>query len=164
MVFKKIHKPGNPLRPIVSFYSTPVSALHKQLSIIVKPLTMSKLRLKNFEDFPDRFRHDIDPEFGYCCSLDVKSLYTTSTCDMHAGVNITMKNLRSHPEMLPANITPEGINSLLNFSLDDTYLEYDSRIFRQNIGGPMASPLTVTLAEIHVTYILYTYILYIIVA
>ena len=123
---------------------------------------MSKLRLKNFEDFLDRFRHDIDPEFGNYCSLDVKSLYTT--CDMHAGVNITMKNLRSHPEMLLANITPEGITSLLNFSLDDTYLEYDSRIFRQNIGGPMASPLTVTLAEIHVTYILYTYILYIIAA
>ena len=25
----KIHKPGNPLRPIVSFYGTPLSALHK---------------------------------------------------------------------------------------------------------------------------------------
>ena len=42
----KIHKPGNPLRPIASFYGTPLSALHKQLSDVLKPLNRSKLRLK----------------------------------------------------------------------------------------------------------------------
>ena len=31
----KIHKSGNPLRPIVSFYGTPLSALHKQLAHIL---------------------------------------------------------------------------------------------------------------------------------
>ena len=51
----KIHKPGNPLRPIVSFYDTPLSALHKQLSNILQPLTQSNLRLKNPEDFLDKF-------------------------------------------------------------------------------------------------------------
>ena len=147
----KIHKPGNPLRPIVSFYGTPLSALHKQLSDALKPLTMSKLRLKNTEDFLDKFRHHIDPEFAYYCSLDVKSLYTT--CDMHAAVEIAMEKLSNHPDILPVNITPEGIHSLLNFSLDNTYLQFGSRFFRQNIGGPMGSPLTVALAEIRVTYI-----------
>ena len=62
---------------------------------------------------------------------------------MHAAVNITMEKLRSHPEILPVNITAEGIHSLLNFSLDNSYLEFDSHFFRQNIGGPMGSPLTV---------------------
>ena len=52
----KIHKPGNPLRPIVSFYDTPLSALHKQLSEVLKPLTLSELRLKNTEDFLTKFR------------------------------------------------------------------------------------------------------------
>ena len=85
----KIHKPGNPLRPIVSFYGTPLSALNKQLSDVLKPLTRSKLRLKNAEDFLDKFRHDIDPGFAYYCSLDVKSLYTT--CNMFAAVEIAMK-------------------------------------------------------------------------
>ena len=72
---------------------------------------------------------------------------------MHAAVNITMEKLRSHPEILPVNITAEGIHSLLNFSLDNSYLEFDSHFFRQFIGGPMGSPLTVALAEIRVTYI-----------
>ena len=109
----KIHKPGNPLRPIVSFHSTPLSALHKQLSIVLKPLTQSRLRLTNTEDFLNKFRRDSDSEHGYHCSLDVKSLYTT--CDMHEAVDIAMEKLRSNPGILLANIIPEGINSLLNF-------------------------------------------------
>ena len=96
-----------------------------------------------------KFRHDIDPEFAYYCSLDVKSLYTT--CDMHAAVEIAMEKLRKHPDILPVNIPPEGIHSLLNFSLDNTYLQFGSCFFRQNIGDPMGSPLTVALAEIRVT-------------
>ena len=147
----KIHRSGNPLRPIVSFYGTPLSALHKQLSIVLKPLTQSKLRLTNTEDFLNKFRQDSDSEHGYHCSLDVKSLYTT--CDMHAAVDIAMDKLRSNPGILPANITPEGINSLLNFSLDNSCLGFNSQFFRQNIGGPIGSPLTVALAEIRVSYI-----------
>ena len=111
----------------------------------------SSLRLKNTEDFLDKFRQDIDPAYGYFCSLDVKSLYTS--CNMHAAVDIVMEKIRINPEILPTNITPEGNNSLLHFSLDNAYLEYNSLFFRQNIGGPMGSPLTVALAEIRVSYI-----------
>ena len=42
---------GNPIRPIASFYDTLLSALHKQLSEVLKPLTLSDIRLKNSEDF-----------------------------------------------------------------------------------------------------------------
>ena len=93
----------------------------------------------------------MDPAHGYYCSLDVKSLYTS--CNMHTAVDIVMEKIRSNLEILPANITPEGINSLLHFSLDNAYLEFDSLFYRQNTGGPMGSPLTVALAEIRVSYI-----------
>ena len=147
----KIHKPGNLLRPIVSFYGTPLSVLHKQLSNILQPLTQSNHRLKNPEDFLDKFRQNMDPANDYYCSLEVKSLYTS--CNMHIAVDIVMEKIKSNPEILPANITPEGIYSLLNFSLDNAYLEFDSLFYRQNIGGPMGSPLTVALAEIRLRYI-----------
>ena len=52
----KIHKPANPIRPIVFFYDTPLSALHKQLSEVLKPLILSDIRLKNSEDFLNKFR------------------------------------------------------------------------------------------------------------
>ena len=76
----KIHKPGNPIRPIVSFYCTPLSSLHKQLSIILKPLTTSPIRLKDSQEFVNHLKNDTDPNYSYFCSLDVKSLYTN--CDM----------------------------------------------------------------------------------
>ena len=144
----KIHKPGNPLRSIVSFYNTPLSALHKQLSEILKPLTLSNIRLKN-EDFVTKFRFHIDHNHSYYCSLDVKSLYTT--CDMRKAVDTVMDHLYLNPSILPPDLTPEGIKSLLNFSLDNAYCEFDNQFYKQITGGPMGSPLTVTLAEIRVT-------------
>ena len=93
----------------------------------------------------------MDPDYDYYCSLDVKSLYTS--CNMHIAVDIVMEKIKSNPEILPANITPEGIYSLLNSSLDNAYLEFDSLFYRKNIGRPMGSPLTVTLAEIRLSYI-----------
>ena len=92
----KIHKPGNPLRrPIVSFYNTLLSALHMQLSNILKPLTLSHLRLKNSEHFIDQFTNDINATYPYFCSLDIKSLYTS--CNMHSAVDIAVEQLKNYP-------------------------------------------------------------------
>ena len=113
MAYQKIRKPENPLRPIVSFYNTPLSALHKQLSNILKPITVSHLRLKNSEHFLDRFTNDISGTYPYFCSLDIKSLYTS--CNMHSAVDIAVEQLKNNPQILPNNITPETIKSLLIF-------------------------------------------------
>ena len=142
----KIHKPENPLRPIVSFYDTPLSALHKQLSEVIKPLTLSNIRLKNSEGFVTKFRSHIDHNHSYYCSRDFKSLYTT--CDMRKAVDTVMDRLYLNPNILPPNLTPEGIKWLLNFSLDNAYCEFNNQFHKQIT---MGSPLTVTLAEIRIT-------------
>ena len=67
--------------------------------------------------FLDRFRDDLDNQHSYYCSLDVKFLYTT--CDMRKAVEIVMELLKDNPNSLPPPISPEGIRSLLNFSLDN---------------------------------------------
>ena len=144
----KIHKPGNPLRPIVSFYDTPLSALHKQLSEVLKPLTLSDIRLKNSEDFLNKFRLRTNPENSCYCSLEVKSLYTT--CDMRKALDTVTERPYENPSILSPTITPEAIKSLLNFSLDNAYREFDCKLYKQITGGPMGSPLTITLAEIRV--------------
>ena len=64
-----------------------------------------------------------------------------------------MERLYENPNILPPTITPEAITSLLSFSLDNAYCEFDNRFYKQITGGPMGSPLTVTLAEIRVTHI-----------
>ena len=147
----KIHKPGNPLRSIVSFYDTPLSALHKQLSEVLKPLTVSDIRIKNSEDFLAKFSSYVDLNYPYYCSLDVKSLYTT--CDMGKAVDTAINQLYNNPNILPPGLTPEGIKSLLNFSLDNAYCVFNNHYYKEIIGGggAMGSPLIVTLAQIHVT-------------
>ena len=145
----KIHKPGNPIRPIVSFYNTPLSSLHKQLSIILKPLTISPLRLKDSCDFVNHLNSSSDPSYSYYCSLDVKSLYTS--CDMRLAAKTVLDKLQEDPTILPDNITVDAVYALLNFSLDNSYFQYQDKFYKQTTGGPMGSPLTVALAEIRVT-------------
>ena len=145
----KIHKPGNPIRPIVSFYNTPLSSLHKQLSIILKPLTISPLRLKDSSDFVKHLNSSSDPNYSYYCSLDVKSLYTS--CDMRLATTTVLDKLQEDPTILPDNITVDAVYTLLNFSLDNSYYQYQDKFYKQTTGGPMGSPLTVTLAKIRVT-------------
>ena len=79
----------------------------------------------------------------------MKSLYTT--CDMRKAVETAMERIYQDPSVLPSTISPEAIKSLLNFSLDNAYCEFDNKFYKQITGGPMGSPLTVTLAEIRVT-------------
>ena len=145
----KIHKPRNPIRPIVSFYCAPLSSFHKQFSIILKPLTISPLRLKDSLDFVNHLRTDTDPDFSYFCSLDVKSLYTN--CDMRQAAKLALDKFRTNPSLLPDNRTIDAIHTLIHFSLDNSYFEFDNTFYKQVTGGPMGSPLTVALAEIRVT-------------
>ena len=135
-------------RVLLYHFTIPHYLHYKQLVNLLKPLTMSKLRLKNSEGFLARFKGDLDDQYPYYFSMDVKSLYTTY--DMRKAVEIMMERLNDNPNILtpPIWISPEGIRSLLNFSL-----EYNNRYFRQNSGGPMGSPLTVALAEIRVSYL-----------
>ena len=64
-----------------------------------------------------------------------------------------MERVYENPNILPPTITPEAIRSLLSFSLDNAYCEFDYRFYKQITRGPMGSPLTVTLTEIRVTHI-----------
>ena len=126
-----------------------MSSLHKQLSIILKPLTISPLRLKDSSDFVKHLNSSSDPNYSYYCSLDVKSLYTS--CDMRLAAKTVLNKLQEDPTILPDNITVDAVYTLLNFSLDNSYFQYNDQFYKQTTGGPMESPLTVALAEIRVT-------------
>ena len=103
----KIHKPGNPIRPIISFYNTPLSSLHKKLSNIIKPLTLSTIRLKDSQEFVKHLQDTSDPNFSYYCSLDIKSLYTS--CNMKKATDTVLKQFGQNPSLLPNNVTIDAI-------------------------------------------------------
>ena len=70
---------------------------------------------------------------------------------MRKAVEAAMERLYKDPSILPHNIIPEAIKSLLMFSLYNAYCEFNNKFYKQITGRPMGSPLTVTLAEIRVT-------------
>ena len=96
----KIHKVNCPIRPIVSFYNTPLIALHKTLAHYLKPLSNSNLRLKDSSDMIQILRSITDTSsHSYFCSLDIKSLYTS--CNMKDAQRIVKSKLQDHPSLLP---------------------------------------------------------------
>ena len=142
----KIHKPGAPIRPVVSFYNTPLQALHKVLATYLKPLAQNPLRLKDSSDFKQRLDSSLNPSFYYHSSLDVKSLYTS--CDMRLATRTAITTFEQNPHLLPSNLTSSTLGTLITFCLDNSYLEFNGSFYSQDEGGTMGSPLIVELAEI----------------
>ena len=144
----KIHKLGAPIRPVVSFYNTPLSALHKILAHYLKPLANSSIRLKDTNDFKQHLKTTGHPNFPYHTSLDIKSLYTS--CNMKKSLSTTILHFQDKPHLLPPNISASTIQSLISFRLDNSYFEFNGQFYSQDTGGTMGSPLVVELAEIRV--------------
>ena len=142
----KIHKPGAPIRPVVSFYNTPLQALHKVLATYLKPLAQNPLRLKDSSDFKQRLDSSFNPSFSYHCSLDVQSLYTS--CDMRLATRTAISTFEQKPHLLPSNLTSSTLGTLITLCLDNSYLEFNGAFYSQDKGGTMGSPLIVELAEI----------------
>ena len=69
----KLHKPGFPMRPIVSFCGSPMYQLSKYLTTILQPLTeQSRRKLQSTENFIDAIKTVQIPDDFKLVSFDVK--------------------------------------------------------------------------------------------
>ena len=74
----KIHKPGNPIRPIVSFIDSPSYNIAKFISDLLTPFTdVSQQKLKNSLDLKQKLKDFIIPTSHKLVSYDVKALFTS---------------------------------------------------------------------------------------
>ena len=147
----KLHKPNTPIRPIVSFFNTPLAALHKTLVHYIQPLTISDLRIRDSKHMVQILRDNQHPTHSYYCSFDIQSLYTS--CSMKLAKRTVIEQFTRNPSLLPAYFSISALDTLINFCLDHSYFEYHGSFYSQTEGGPMGSPLTVALAEVRVSEI-----------
>ena len=123
----KIHKPGMPLRPIVSSIGTVTYQTSKEVARILKPLVGSlPHHVKNTQDFIDNIK-DIDLGQDQCMmSYDVKALFTSVPT---TKANIIIKQLPEQDQDLQQrnSLSIENIISLLEFCITSTYFSFQGK-------------------------------------
>ena len=141
----KIHKDNTPLRPIVSFCSSPTYELSKYLANILKPLTeQSSRRLVNSADFVTKIRNVQLSEDHELVSFDVKSLFTSIPLEL--AIESVKESLANYSDEL--RIPKEEVIDLLILCLQSTFFQYDGNFYQQLHGTAMGSPVSVVVAEI----------------
>ena len=141
----KLHKPGIPMRPIVSFCGSPTYQLSKYLTTILQPLTdKSRRKLQSTENFIDAIKTVQIPDDYKLVSFDVKSLFTS--IPLQLALQCTETAVQQSTAKLP--LPTEDIMDLLNLCLTSTYFQYNGRHYKQLHGTAMGSPVSVVVAEI----------------
>ena len=144
----KVHKPGNPLRPIVSSTRTTTYNTAKELARILKPIVGSSIHhVQNTRDFVEQIK-ETRLEQGECIiSYDVAALFTS--VPIQPVLNITKEKLANDIALHQrTSMTIDHIITLLEFSLRSTSFVFQGQYYQQMEGAAMGSPLSPIVANI----------------
>ena len=144
----KIHKPGIPLRPIVSSTGTVTYNTAKELAKILKPLVgISNHHIHNTRDFVEHIK-DVRLRQGECIiSYDVTALFTSMP--IQPILNIIQQRLEKEKDLQQrTSMSIKHIISLLEFFLNSTSFVFQGQYYQQIEGAAMESPLSPIVANI----------------
>ena len=146
----KIHKPQNPLRPIISQVTTPTYSLAKSLNKILAPYIPSKYMLKSTSDLIDILQtNQCD---GIMASLDVESLFTNVPID--PTIEIILELSYNHPHMPPPQIPKNLLKQFLSLCTKELpFKAPDGKMYKQIEGVAMGSPLGPLFANYYMAYL-----------
>lgn len=141
----KIHKGGQPLRPIISCVNTATYKLARWFTdIIQKILGQSDRHVQNSIDFKDSLTDSYITRNQKLLSLDVKSLFTNIPLDLIIAVIAEKWNrLKQHTKM-PLELFIEGITLIY----DNCYFTFNDKTYHQIHGTPMGSPASPAMADL----------------
>jgi Reverse transcriptase (RNA-dependent DNA polymerase)/GIY-YIG catalytic domain len=147
----KIHKPGVPLRPIVSQINGPAYAVNKYVHELLETAESHIPYLfKDTTAFLNTIENCIlTSEDTFLVTMDVVSLYTNIPhkeaiefiCEQYYDT-ISLWN----SPMLPVDVTT--LQRLLSFILDNCTFNFSGTYYRQKYGCPMGAPASVRIANI----------------
>ena len=129
----KIHKPGIPLRPIVSFVSSPTYAISGYLARILLPVVgNTDYTVKNVCEFADFIRDNTLNAWEELVSFDVVSLFTKIPVDL--AVKVAEERLREDASLGQRTSLPvEDIIHLLSFCLKTPQFAYKGIYYHPSI-------------------------------
>ena len=120
----KVHRPGVPLRPIVSFVSSPTYHLSKFLAGLLQPVVgRTSSHVKNSREFVDFIKSQTLTSDETMMSFDMVSLFTCVPMDLAVRVaRRRLENDASLPEC--TSLSVDDIVDLLTLYLDATFLSF----------------------------------------
>ena len=150
----KVHKPGVPLRPILSMSGSPQYAISKWLCEILKPVVehYGTRCVKDSFTFSDSVKRTKLSYDGYMCSFDVVSLFTNVPLKEVIDICADAIYRNDQIETEPTSLTEKSFRRLMELATSDVEFSFDGIMYRQIDGVAMGSPLGPTLANIFVGY------------
>ena len=130
----KIHKPGVPLRPIISSRGSATYETAKELANIIKTLVgRSPHHVQNNKDFLENIK-DIKLQPDECImSYDVSALFTS--IPIGPAIKTIKKHLEENQDLSKrTSMTVDHIISLLEFCLRNTYFSFKAGIMSRQRG------------------------------
>ena len=134
-----------PIRPIVSNIGTATYNLSKYLAKLLSPLSQSEYTIKNTKQFIEQIRMKQVPDGYKIVSFDVKSLFTN--VPLEKTIEITLKRIYERKE-INTSISKKEMKQLLTLCTKNVHFTYDNKVYQQNDGVAMGSPLGPVLSGI----------------
>ena len=144
----KVHKPGMPLRPIISSIGSVTHATAKELSRILKSLVgKSSHHVKNNMDFIESLEGiQLQPEESMV-SFDVEALFTLVPTE--PAISVIKKHLEEDKDLHQRTaMTVKQISCMLEFCLRTTYFTFQGKMYEQVKGAAMGSPISPIVANL----------------
>ena len=141
----KIHKPDNPLRPIVSFCGSPTYNLASFYSkILTNDINPPISRIKNSFEFIQKIKNITIPPGHKIISLDAVSLFTNVQIGIAmTGIKSRWHQIQPHAKM-PWHQFEKGLRTC---SANSTF-NFQGISYKQRSVFPMCSPLSPVAADI----------------
>ncbi|XP_059498080.1 uncharacterized protein LOC132207173 isoform X1 [Stegostoma tigrinum] len=144
----KIHKPGAPLRPIVSLPGTPTYRLAKELHQRLKHrVEDSRHSIHSSQEFLNTIKSTKIEEDETMVSFDVTALFTSININLAKETLTTLvEEPKTHTPDTTNLISKDKIIKLVDLCLT-THFTFNNKTYRQTNGTPMGSPTSGFLAE-----------------
>ncbi|CAF1001348.1 unnamed protein product [Rotaria sordida] len=143
----KVHKSGQPVRPIISSYNSYNYNTAKYLATLLKPaISTCPSYVKDSFDFARIIKEKKNLP-GLMCSLDVSSLFTNVPLDK--AIDIAIKKIKLfHPKL---TIDDENLRELFYYCTKRTNFTFNNEHYDQINGVSMGSPVAPILAHLYMS-------------
>ena len=134
-----------PIRPIISNIGTATYKTSKYLAKLLAPLTKSKYTINSTKDFIAFTKNLKINEKHEMVSFDVSNLFTN--VPLEYTINLILDKVY-HKKLIKTKLKKEELKELLEMCTKEMHFTFEGKIYRQNDGVCMGSPLGPVLANV----------------